>query len=84
MKRFLGAMAVVALLAAPASAGVWESQCASCHNGSLAPSAAQLKAKFKTPQAFVKAAQTTSNPMMAAVKGNVAALKAAAKELYGK
>jgi len=84
MRKVLGALALAALFAVPASAGVWESQCASCHNGSLAPSAAQLKAKFKTPKAFVDAAKHSSNPMMAAVKNNVAALKAAAKELYGK
>jgi len=84
MRKVLGALAVVALLAAPASAGVWETQCAGCHNGSMAPSKAQLKAKFKNSKAFVEAALKTNNPMMAAFKSNKAALEAAAKEIFGK
>jgi hypothetical protein len=82
MKRILGAFVLAALFALPASAGVWESQCASCHNGGLAPSKEQLKAKFKTAQEFVNAAKNSSNPMMAAFKSNVKALEDAAKELY--
>jgi hypothetical protein len=82
MRKVLGALALVALFAVPASAGVWESQCASCHNGSLAPAKEQLKAKFKTAQEFVNAAKNSSNPMMAAFKSNVKALQDAAKELY--
>jgi len=84
MRKVLGALAVVALLAAPASAGVWETQCAGCHNGSMAPSKAQLKAKFKNAKAFIAAAEKSTNPMMAAIKGNKAALEAAAKEIFGK
>ncbi len=84
MRKVLGALAVAALLAAPASAGVWETQCAGCHNGSMAPSKAQLKAKLKNPKAFVEAALKSNNPMMAAFKSNKAALEAAAKEIFGK
>ena len=84
MRKVLGALAVVALMAVPASAGVWETQCAGCHNGSMAPSKAQLKAKFKNAKAFVDAAKKSNNPMMAAFKNNEAALKAAAKEIFGK
>jgi len=84
MRKVLGALAVVALMVAPASAGVWETQCAGCHNGSLAPSKAQLKAKLKNAKAFIAAAKKSTNPMMAAVKNNDAALKAAAKEVFGK
>ncbi len=84
MRKFFVAFAVAAVFSAPAVAGVWQAQCAGCHNGSIAPSAQQLKAKFKSPKAFVSAAQKTNNPMMAAVKGNVQALKDAAKEIYGK
>ncbi|WP_456457029.1 hypothetical protein [Thermovibrio sp.] len=82
MRKIFGALAVVALFALPASAGVWQAQCAGCHNGSLAPSASQLKAKFKNAKAFVEAAKKTNNPMMAAVKNKVNLLEQAAKELY--
>jgi cytochrome c peroxidase len=64
--------------------GVWESSCSGCHNGGLAQSADQLKTKFKTPQEFVKAAQSSTNPMMMGFKNDVETLKKAAKELYGK
>ncbi len=84
MKKILVALTVAAAMSAPAMAGVWESQCAGCHNGGLAPSKAQLKAKFKTPKALVNAAKNSNNPMMAAFKSNVQALKDAAKEIYGK
>ncbi len=84
MRKVLGAFAVAALLSAPAMAGVWETQCAGCHNGAMAPNKDQLKAKFKTAKAFVKAAQNSTNPMMAAFKSNVKALQDAAKEIYGK
>jgi len=83
MKKVLVALAVAAL-ATPAVAGTWEAQCAGCHNGSMAPSKEQLKAKLKTPEKFVKAAKSTNNPMMAAFKNNVQALQAAAKEIFGK
>lgn len=84
MRRVFGALAVVTLMVASASAGVWQTQCAGCHNGSLAPSKEQLKAKFKNSKALVEAAKKSTNPMMAAVKNNDAALKAAAKEIFGK
>jgi hypothetical protein len=84
MKKVLMALTVAAAMSVPAVAGVWGSQCAGCHNGAMAPSVEQLKAKFKTPDAFVKAAEKSTNPMMAAFKGNVQALKDAAKEIYGK
>jgi hypothetical protein len=84
MRKVLVAFAVAAAFSAPAVAGVWQAQCASCHNGALAPSQQQLKAKFKTSKAFVDAAQKSNNPMMAAIKSNVQALKDAAKEIYGK
>ncbi len=82
MRKVLGALALASLLAVPASAGVWETQCAGCHNGSLAPSKAQLKAKFKNAKAFVEAAKKSPNPMMAPFKSNVKAVEDAAKELY--
>ncbi|WP_457680030.1 hypothetical protein [Thermovibrio sp.] len=82
MRKVLGALALATLFALPASAGVWESQCMGCHNGSLAPSKAQLKAKFKNAKAFVEAAKRVNNPMMAAFKTKVNLLEQAAKELY--
>ncbi len=84
MKKILVVLAVAAAFSAPAVAGTWEAQCAGCHNGSMAPSKAQLKAKFKDANAFVNAAKNSNNPMMAAFKNNVQALQAAAKEIYGK
>ncbi len=83
MRKVLTLIAAVALTT-PAFAGVWETQCVGCHNGSVAPSKAQLKKKFKNSKAFIAAAKKTNNPMMAAVKNNDAALKAAAKEIFGK
>ncbi len=82
MRKILGALFLTAAFALPASAGVWEAQCAGCHNGSLAPSKAQLKAKYKSAKEFVEAGKKTNNPMMAAFKSNVKALQDAAKELY--
>ncbi len=84
MRKIFGALTLAVLFSLPASAGVWETQCAGCHNGSLAPSKAQLKAKLKSPQKFIEAAKRSTNPMMAAIKNNDSALKAAAKEVFGK
>lgn len=83
MKRAVLTAAVLTLLSPLAHAGVWETQCAGCHNGSLAPSKAQLKAKFKTAKDFVSAAKKSNNPMMATVK-NTKAINEAAKEIFKK
>ena len=87
-KLSLGKMLAVVLLSSilmtPSYAGVWEVQCAGCHNGQLAPSKNQLKAKFKNPKKFVEAAQKTSSPMMNAFKNNKKVLENAAKEIFGK
>ena len=82
MRKVLVAFAVAAAFSAPAVAGVWQAQCAGCHNGAIAPSVQKLKAKLKTPKAFVEAAQKSNNPMMAAIKNNIQALKDAAREIY--
>ncbi|MEO2068272.1 MAG: hypothetical protein ABGX27_02010 [Desulfurobacteriaceae bacterium] len=84
MKKIALTLAITAVASVPAVAGVWSQSCTGCHNGGLAQSAEQLKAKFKTPEAFVKAAQESTNPMMMAYKNDVETLKKAAKELYGK
>jgi len=87
-KLHLGKILTVVLLSsvltAPSYAGVWETQCAGCHNGQLAPSKNQLKAKLKTPEKFVEAAQKTSSPMMNAFRKNKKVLEIAAKEIFGK
>jgi len=82
------ALIVAGLIAAagitPAMAGVWETQCIGCHNGSLAPSKAQLKAKFKDADALVKAAEKSKNPMMRPFTDKKQVLKQAAEEIFGK
>ncbi len=72
------------LIPAGAMAGVYEKTCAGCHNGSLAPSKEQMKAKFKSAEEMFKAAEKSSNPMMAGIKTNKELLKKACKEVYGK
>lgn len=84
MKKIALALSLAVAASVPAVAGVWESSCSGCHNGGLAKSAEELKAKHKTPQEFVKAAQSSTNPMMMGFKNDVETLKKAAKELYGK
>ncbi|TCK03378.1 hypothetical protein [Phorcysia thermohydrogeniphila] len=85
MRKVIVGLAVFAALTAQASAGVWESNCAGCHNGSVAQSTAEvLKKKFKTKQEFINAAKNTTNPMMAGIKANPQLIEEAAKELYGK
>ena len=82
MRKILVAFAVAVAFSVPAVAGVWQAQCAGCHNDAIAPSVQKLKAKLKTPKAFVEAAQKSNNPMMAAIKNNIQALKDAAREIY--
>ena len=84
MKKVLFATAFVLFGFTAAKAGVWEAQCAGCHNGSLAPSKAQLRTMWKNKEAFVKAALNSTSPMMSTVKSNKAAIEEAAKEVYGK
>ncbi|WP_297445799.1 hypothetical protein [Desulfurobacterium sp.] len=84
VKALIVAGLLVGMGITPAVAGVWEAQCAGCHNGSMAPSKAQLKAKFKDAKAFVEAGLKSTNPMMSAFKNNLEPLKEAAKEIYGK
>ncbi|WP_163328482.1 cytochrome c3 family protein [Desulfurobacterium thermolithotrophum] len=61
---------------------VWESDCAKCHNGQAASSEKELKEKFKTPEAFVKAAKESKHPLMAPYKNNEESLRKAAEEIY--
>ena len=84
MKKFAVLTAVAVMFGGQAIAGVWETQCAGCHNGALAPKKEDLKAKIKTATEFVEKAKKTNNPMMAPFKNNDQLLQQAAKEIYGK
>ncbi len=91
MRKFLLLTAVAAVISTPALAGPWEDNCAGCHNGQMPsssgkpiPTKDQLKAKYKTVDAFVNAAKNSKDPMMDPVKGNDALLRSAAKEVLGK
>ncbi|KWT92907.1 hypothetical protein [Candidatus Magnetominusculus xianensis] len=79
MKKILMSLVLVLGFASVAMAGY--DKCAGCHNGKVSPDKAALTAKFKTAADFIKAAKESKNPMMNAVKGNEADLKAAAADL---
>jgi cytochrome c peroxidase len=55
MRKRLLALAVFILMGAPAFGGVWESNCAGCHNGVVAPTKESLLVKFKSLREFVLA-----------------------------
>lgn len=82
MKRMMVAalMTVGFCLAGSVSHAGWGT-CSGCHNDTMAPGKDQFLAKFKTVDALVKAAQATTNPMMARMKQDTDGLKAAAAEL---
>lgn len=84
MKRFLvflGAMLLAASFTTASMAdGGWD-KCKGCHNGTIAPTGEQLKEKYKTADEVVTAAETTTNAMMKAIRGNEEALKEAAEDL---
>jgi len=83
MKKFVLTLATLALVAVMPSLSVaGESDtCKGCHNGSVAPDVAALKAKFKTADDLVAGAKASSNPMMKSIQGDEAKLKAAAAEI---
>jgi hypothetical protein len=82
MKRFFAFLGVMALVVSFATSSMADwSKCKGCHNGSVAPSAEQMKAKFKTADEVVAAAKASQNPMMKGVQGNEEALKAAAEAM---
>lgn len=83
MKKTLLAMttlALVSLMPAVSYAGDADT-CKGCHNGSVAPAVDALKTKFKTADALVAGAKASTNPMMTAIQGDEAKLKAAAAEI---
>jgi len=78
MKNFGLILLAVFVFPFTSLAGVWDTSCAGCHNGRSAYSKERLLAKYKTKNAFIRAAKTTRNPAMAYIKG----IAAAANELY--
>ena len=56
MKRFLVALLVL-FTASLARAGVWEENCALCHNGKTAPTKSELMSKHPTSEDFLNAAR---------------------------
>ncbi|MEO2082769.1 MAG: cytochrome-c peroxidase [Desulfurobacteriaceae bacterium] len=54
MRKLLTALSVL-ILGTTAHAGVWENNCASCHNGAVAPTKEKLLKKYPTKKAFMDA-----------------------------
>ncbi|HAK60553.1 MAG TPA: hypothetical protein DCO77_09250 [Nitrospiraceae bacterium] len=86
MKKVLGLTAVllVVSLSGVAGAGTWDTKCTMCHkdgNMMKAPTKAALLEKYKTSDAFIKAAKASKNPMMKSFQADDI-LKSAAKDLY--
>jgi hypothetical protein len=79
--KTLTAFVLAFILGAPAYAGLWETKCASCHNGAVAPSKKSLLEKYKTPDAFMSAVRkAVLNGKMSRGLG----YRFVAKELYGR
>jgi hypothetical protein len=86
MKFVSGTLAFVLTIAfsGMAMAGTWDTKCTGCHkdgNAVKAPTKAELVAKHKTADAFVKSGMASKNPMMKAMQKEDV-LKEAAKDLY--
>jgi len=80
MKKLLLTLTGALLAASSAQAGVWESNCAACHNGTMAPTKEEMLKKYPTPDAFVAAAKkAVQSGKMPKIPG----VKRAAIELYG-
>ncbi len=83
MKKTILAMtafALVALMPSVSIAGAADT-CKGCHNGSVAPSVDTLKSKFKSADALVAGAKSSTNDMMKPIQADEAKLKAAADEI---
>ncbi|MEO2065632.1 MAG: cytochrome-c peroxidase [Desulfurobacteriaceae bacterium] len=81
MKKLLTVLTGVLLVGSSASAGVWETNCAGCHNGVLAPKKEKLLKKYETSSEFISAARK------AVREGKMPrglGIRRAALELYGK
>ncbi len=86
MKRFLVAFFALFLLlviVVQGFAGTFDKKCAICHkpDNKPAPSKESLLKKFKNAEALIKAAKTTTNPMMKAVQDNEQLLRNAAQDI---
>lgn len=83
MKKTSYALLTLAIVAAMPSLAIAGSAdtCKGCHNGTVAPAVDALKSKFKTADALVAGAKSSTNPMMKPIQADEAKLKAAAEEL---
>jgi cytochrome c553 len=69
MKKILSGIVFIMVfsLHGVTAAGTWNTKCIMCHkdgNTMKAPTKAALLEKYKTPDAFKKAAKASKNPMM--------------------
>jgi len=67
--KTLTAFVLAFILGAPAYAGLWETKCASCHNGAVAPSKKSLLEKYKTPRCLYVCRQESSMKLLKKEKG---------------
>ncbi|WP_457678606.1 cytochrome-c peroxidase [Thermovibrio sp.] len=81
MKKLLFTAAAFLVAGASASAGTWETNCAGCHNGMVAPTKSELLKKFKTEEEFIAAAKRV---IMSGKMPRGIGVRKAAAELYGK
>lgn len=81
MKHLVVFLGAVLLAASFTTASMAIPNCNSCHNGAVAPSVEQLKAKFTTVDELVAAAKASENAMMKPVQGDDEALKTAVEKL---
>lgn len=80
MKRLLVASVIIVVFTLPAYAGLWENNCASCHNGKVAPTKETILQKYKTINKFMTAVRNAvSSGKMERGKG----YRLVGEELYG-
>ena len=80
MKLILTLLALL-LSVSPTYAGLWETNCSSCHNGKVAPSKESLRKKFKTADEFIDAVRSK---VLEGKMPRGLGYRFVAKELYGK
>ncbi|MEO2068273.1 MAG: hypothetical protein ABGX27_02015 [Desulfurobacteriaceae bacterium] len=62
---------------------VWDFFCATCHNGSEAPTKEELLEKYSTKEKFLQAIENSKNPYMVRLKPQKELIGKALKELFG-
>jgi cytochrome c peroxidase len=62
---------------------VWDFFCATCHNGSEAPTKEELLKKYPTKEKFLQAIENSKNPYMVRLKSQKELIRKALKELFG-